>query len=62
MILVSAAQLEFEAAIKSMEAATLRNDAQSAIDARQKAHDILDVILDLKAASMTEVLKSGDAS
>lgn len=59
MILVSAAQLEFDAAVKVMEAATLRGDRDAAETARQKAHDILDVILDLKAASMIEVLKSG---
>ena len=59
MILVSATQLELDAAFKSMEAATLRADKAGIISARQKAHDILDSMMDLKSAAMVEALKAG---
>jgi hypothetical protein len=59
MVLVQAAQLELDGAFKSLEAATLRGDKEGANAARGRAHDLLDSILDLKAAAMVEALKAG---
>lgn len=50
-MLATAAWLELEGAIKSVEAATLRGDQAGAIEARQKAHDMLDSHMDLKTAA-----------
>jgi hypothetical protein len=58
MVLYSAAEIELEAAIKCVEAATLRADKPGVIAARQKAHDILDSMMDLKSAAMIEALNT----
>jgi hypothetical protein len=55
--LAAAAQLDLDAAMKTLEAATLRGNTQAVIDARQRAHDILDLLLDFKAGAMIEALK-----
>ena len=58
-MLAQAALLEVEGAIKSVEAATLRGDKAGAEIARQKAHDMLDSHMDLKAAAIVSVLTDG---
>lgn len=61
-MLATAAWLELEACIKSVEAAVMRGDGASAAAARQKAHDMLDSHLDLKSAALIETLRAGGAA
>lgn len=60
-MLSKAAWLELEGAIKSVEAAMLRDDKAGVELARQKAHDMLDSHLDLKCDALIEAVKAGKA-
>lgn len=45
--------LEIEAAVRQMEAATLRNRSEDAEEARRRAHDMLDLHMDKKIEAIT---------
>lgn len=59
MLLAQAAWMELESAIKSFEAAVIRNDHEGIEAARQRAHTHLDSHMDLKAEAQQFVLKAG---
>lgn len=58
-MLAAAANVDLEAAIKNFEAARTRGDTASAEVFRQRAHDLLDSHLDLKAEAIEAVLAVG---
>lgn len=51
-MLATAATMDMEAAVKNFEAARTRGDIQGAELHRQRAHDMLDSVLDLKAVAI----------
>lgn len=52
-----AAWLELEASCKQLEAATIRGDMASATAHRQRAHDMLDSNLDLRAGNIIDLMQ-----